>query len=115
MRMTRGDSDRKSFVRRDLNGQIITAMPYAIFFTVKNSYDDENLILQKRLGEGIEFDGQTYHLSISPEDTESLAYGNYVFDIEVIQDSEQTYKRTIKKGQFILEGESTWKINEGNN
>lgn len=112
MRMTRGDSEKWKFQRTDIDGNVITSTPFALFFTVKNSFNDKDFVLQKRLGDGIVFDGEYYYLSLSPSDTEGLAYGTYVFDIEVIQDAEQTYKKTIKKGQFILQGESTWAVNE---
>lgn len=112
MKMTRGDSSKWVFQRRDADGNIITAAPHAIFWTVKRSFDGESYVLQKRLGDGIEFEDSVFSLSIAPEDTESLEYGNYVFDIEVIQDAGGSYKKTIKKGQFILTGESTWAVNE---
>ena len=105
MQLTRGDTGRFKFQRIDDEGQPITTIPDAIYFTVKKSYQSSSVILQKTLADmELDQDG-TFHFVIDPTDTETLPYGHYVFDIEV---TDSDYVQTIAKGAFVLLEESTW-------
>ena len=50
-----------------------------------------------------------WHVVIQPSDTENLAYGTYVLDIEV---TAQGYVTTIAKDTLKLTEESTWSVNK---
>lgn len=57
-----------------------------IYFTVKKNYKTDEVLIQKKKSEGsITLDSQTGYFSfkLTPEDTNNLAYGTYVFDIEL--------------------------------
>ena len=107
---TRGDTRGYYFTRVDGAGNVITSTPDSLYFTVKTSFGVPKFVLQKTLDDMTVDEEYAYHFTIEPEDTESLPYGGYVFDIQVTQDSVVT---TIAKGKFVITEEATWAINEG--
>lgn len=107
---TRGDTRGYYFKRIDAEGQTIMATPDSLFFTVKASFNAQPFVFQKTL-EDMTFDENgVYHFTIEPEDTETLSYGTYAWDIQVTQDGVVT---TIAKGYLELTHEATWSSNEG--
>ena len=81
-----------------------------IFFTVKDSYNRSGYLFQKKLSDGsIVKDGDVYTFTINPEDTNSLQFKTYVFDIEVLSDN--TVKSTFVGNLHITE-EVTYQENE---
>lgn len=65
--------------------------PEEIYFSAKKSVTDTGYAFQKSLGDGIEVDteaesGMAYVVTIESSDTDSLASGTYVYDIEVTID-----------------------------
>lgn len=111
--MTRGDTRKMFFYRKDKLGHIITYKADKLYFTVKESEFDETPIFQKTIADMVFGEDYSYTFTITPEDTNGLEYGDYVYDIEVITDTGA--KRTISKGNFKLTWESTWAQNEGDN
>lgn len=105
MTLVRGDTGAFKFQRLDSSGSAITAIPTAIYFTVKKSYNNSGDIFQKTLADMTMDEDGTWHFIIAPEDTASLDYGSYVFDLEVTTND---YVQTIAKGKLILEEEATW-------
>lgn len=110
MKIIRGDTILLSFIRLNSDGQPITSIADAVYFTVKRNYTTEDVILQKRLSD-MTFDDETgkYAFAINPEDTDSLNYGKYVYDVEVIVGS---YKKTIARGELEITEEVTHVGNE---
>lgn len=108
MKMRRGDTARFSFKRRDKNDNVITVKADKLYFTVKPNYYINNFVLQKTIDD-MTFDEGKYTFTIEPNDTELLEYGDYVYDIEVITND---YKKTISIGDFIINEEVTFKVNE---
>lgn len=115
--MIRGDSATFHFHREDADGTVITETPTDVFFTVKESFDDDGFVIQKKLSDGsITIDqNYEYHFTILPDDTNELEFGDYVYDVEVIRNEAGTDKQTISKGSFNLETEVTYAINEEGN
>ena len=110
MQIIRGDSSKFKFQRLDENGDPILIPASRIYFTVKRKATDSEIILQKTVDD-MTFDGEGYyHFVIEPEDTNEMAFGDYVFDIEVITDE---YKQTIAIGKFFVSYEVTHAGNEG--
>lgn len=57
-----------------------------IYFTVKRNENDRYPIIQKRLSrEEIVHQGNSYFITIMPEDTDYLEFGSYLFDIEIVK------------------------------
>ena len=82
-----------------------------IYFTVKKHFYNAHPIFQKTLGNGIESDGEgNYLITILPEDTDSLEFGDYDFDIEVVKDPD--IKKTFV-GILSITKEVTHRANEG--
>lgn len=108
--MTRGDTLKLKFQRRNKNNQVILTLPSEIYFTVKANKDATAFLIQKRLSD-MTFDNDgTYHILLKPCDTEKLPYGTYFFDIEVDDGSDYTF--TISKGYITLTAEATWSENK---
>lgn len=109
MTLVRGDTGAFKFQRLDSDGEPITATPTAMYFTVKKTYANSADVFQKTLADmTMDADG-TWHFVIAPEDTATLDYGAYVFDLEVTTDE---YVQTIAKGKLILDEEATWVRNK---
>lgn len=109
MTITRGDTGAFKFQRLDASGNVITTTPDAIYFTVKKSYDCDSFIFQKSLSDMTMDEDGTWHFVIAPNDTATMAYGSYIYDIEVTSGD---YVKTIAKGRLVIEEESTWTANK---
>ena len=109
IKQIRGDTKQYNFTRLNSEGAAITTTPDAMYFTVKTSFDVQTPVFQKTLN-NMEMDADgTWRFTVEASDTNNLSYGTYVYDVEVIDDGAVT---TISRGKFILEGESTWAVNE---
>lgn len=109
MNLVRGDTGAFKFQRIDSSGNPITSVPDELYFTVKKSYTYSSAVLQKAMSD-MTLDGEgVWHFVIAPEDTESLEYGTYVYDIEVTTGD---YIKTIAKGRLKIEEEATWTANK---
>ena len=106
MKITRGDTYKFKFQRRDTNNQPIMTISQKMWFTVKQNYYTDNIKIQKTLDNGIEFteDGY-YHITIEHDDTKDLSYGDYVCDIQVENDGVVS---TIYKDVISLTEEVTF-------
>lgn len=93
-----GNDKFLKFTRQDIDGEPITTMPQALYFTVKRTSNDYDALFQKKIGNGIEqqIDG-SWIIHIAPEDTSWLAFGKYFCDVKVVDES--GYKFTIVKPQ----------------
>lgn len=84
MEIIRGDYDVKHFVRKDKKGNVITSIPEKIYFTVKNNIYSGDVLIQKKLNDGITVDeNYVYTIEFNASDTDNLAFGKYVYDIEI--------------------------------
>lgn len=101
------------FPRGDYKSLSITITGYAgkiekLYFTVKENANSSNVILQKKIGDGIEYSEEIkkYVLKFEPGDTDKLEMNKiYGFDFEVVAE-----KKKLKKtftGQFHLTNEYT--------
>lgn len=115
IKMVRGDTLRFKFQRTLLDGTLIKEKVDEMYITFKKRMTSQEFSFQKRLSDNtIKFDEETgyYHIVIEPKDTESLRFGEYVFDVEITKDE---FVKTIMKGILILEEEVTWASNKGGN
>ncbi len=106
---TRGDTAGYTFKRVNAQGQTITTAPDKIYFTIKQSFNNEQALLQKTMDDMVMDNDGTWHFVIQAGETDTLAFGSYVYDIEVIDNDAVS---TIAKGKFVLTEEATWKANE---
>lgn len=111
----RGDSFlMKKFRVNDVSGNVIKLLETdKLYFTVKTDANSSEVLFQKRLDEGIELqDDGYYHITIEPEDTNTLDYGSYVYDIQIKRTEPKNYVKTIINGTITLTEEVTWEVNE---
>ena len=106
---TRGDTIGLKFQRKDADGETIITRPEEMYMTVKTSWDSPDALIQKTLADMTMDEEGVWHVVIQPSDTENLAYGTYVVDIEV---TAQGYVTTIAKDSLKLTEESTWSVNK---
>lgn len=101
------------FPRGDYKSISITISDYAgnieeLYFTVKENANSKNVLLQKKIGNGIEYseDIKKYVLKFEPQDTDNLEMNKiYGFDFEIVAENKKL-KKTFT-GQFHLTNEYT--------
>lgn len=105
MKIIRGDYKVISFVRKDKKGNVITSIPEKIYFTVKNNIYSGEVLIQKKLNEGITVDeNHVYAIEFNASDTDDLQFGEYVYDIEIKNGDKP---KTIQKGTLEITSEVT--------
>lgn len=106
LKFTRGDTFSFKFQRKDKDGEIIETISEKMWFTVKKNYNSTDTLIQKTLLNDIVFDDETkyYHVTIQSEDTRELNYGDYVYDIQIMNGE---IVQTIAKGSLKLDTEVT--------
>ena len=113
MEIIRGDTKGVTFKRtKKEDGSEIKGLPDKLYFTVKKNYNSSEALIQKTLSDGTityNEEDNTFHFVIKPEDTESLSYGDYVYDIERIIGSDV---KTIANDILTINEEVTHKNNE---
>lgn len=109
--LNRGTSLKLKAQRLDVNDEPILTRAEEIYFTVKKRWTDKNPVFQKSLAD-MTFDEEGYYrFTIAPEDTENLAYGQYVWDFTAIEDND-TYRAKPAHGILVVGNSSGWIINE---
>ena len=109
IQIIRGDTTFLKFQRLDANENIIYSEADRMYFTVKKSRCVSTVIFQKTKKDIKLDENGVYHFSINPEDTDNLNYGDYYYDLEVI---DEKIKTTIAFGRFTILPEVTWAQNE---
>lgn len=110
--MPRGDYRPLYFPLKNKDGTVSDLNVDEIYITFKKDTSNSSRVLfQKRLSDGdITKDENGYHFAIMPEDTEDLAYKEYVFDIEIYNETPLIKQTTV--GKLKLTGEVTHKKDE---
>jgi hypothetical protein len=109
IQIIRGDTAKYKFQRIDSEG-VITTRPRHLYFTVKETANKKAVVFQKTIDDMTLDEDGTWHFTIEPEDTNGKQYGDYVFDIEVI--NMNAIKSTVAYGVFKIKPEVTWVENE---
>lgn len=105
MRIIRGDYAKKYFVRKDAQGNVITSIPEKIYFTVKRDEYSKEVLIQKRLNDGITVDeNYVYTIEFNASDTDNLQFDEYVYDIEIKNGDKP---KTIQIGTLEITSEVT--------
>ena len=108
---TRGDTCPLKFNLLDNDGnELDLTTTDEMYFTVKKNFNTSTVLFQKKFTEGdIEKDDDGYKLTLTPDDTATLNYGSYVFDICI---KSTDLVRTLAIGTLTLTNEVTFKSNE---
>ena len=98
VRQTRGDSFISEVEIYDQEGKAYTPQPTdTITYAMKKTYWDAKPLVTKSI------DKETMLLQLDPEDTDELATGRYVYDIDIVMLG--GVKDTFISGVWILEPE----------
>ena len=112
---TRGDTYQlKKFRVTDNNKAVLNlTSSEQLYFTMKKDANSKKVLLQKRIGEGIELreDGY-YHITMEPSDTNDLKYEDYQYDIQLKSTYPKELVKTLINGTITLTEEITWKGDE---
>ena len=110
--MPRGDMKSVSFdVTDPETGELSDAEITEVYFTVKKDYKTLSYLFQKKLTGGTieRIDNENrFQFTIMPADTNNLAFGDYVCDIELVGPS----MKSTTTGRFTLTYEATHAGNE---
>ena len=102
IQLTRGDTARFEIdiVNMIDNLAYVMADDDILRFSVKRSTNDKDFIIHKELqGQNVVY--------INPDDTNSLSFGKYVYDVEVTTSGGDVYT-VIPPSKFTLTPEVTW-------
>ena len=102
IQLTRGDTARFEIdiVNMIDNSAYTIADDDILRFSVKRSTNDKDFVIHKELqGQNIVY--------INPDDTNSLSFGKYVYDVEVTTSNGDVYT-VIPPSKFTLTPEVTW-------
>ena len=110
--LTRGDTHAFKFQRKSQDGAVLSDTPANFWFTVKALANSSIVLIQKRLSNGsIIHDGEYYHFTLLPADTDMLEIEQtYRYDIEV--KTATAGIRTIAKGCLTITEEVTHAADE---
>lgn len=108
----RGDTFPVKFKLVDAQKQVIVpSATTEIYFTLKNNYEQDSAILQKKYSTGdITVDGENAYFYMNHTDTTGLKIGGkYKYDISV---KDTDYVGTLYIGTISLTNEATHLVNE---
>lgn len=109
--LNRGTTVKYKFQRLDYNGGPILTRAEELYFIVKKRWTDSEAIITKDLSD-MTFDEEGYyHFTITPEDTENMAYGRYVWDVTPVEDN-NAYRAKPARGYLVVGNSAGWIINE---
>lgn len=108
--MPRGDIRLIRFKVYDASGELFSKSLTDAYFTVKRTYEQWEPAISKSLSAGtISKVGDDYVIVLAPEDTDGLAFGGYVYDIELVRG--KVLKQTFF-GKLVITEEVTHADNE---
>lgn len=109
--LNRGTTVKYKFQRLDYNGDPILTRAEELYFVVKKRWTDSDAAITKDLSD-MTFDEEGYyHFTITPEDTEKMAYGRYVWDVTPVEDN-NAYRAKPARGYLVVGNSAGWIINE---
>ena len=103
---TRGDTQIVKFNLKDKEGNNIELTDNdKLYFTVKKTTTSDEKLFQKVYPTDIKYSDGYYSFTIDPEDTDTLDYGEYYYDIEL---KTGTIVKTLAINKLILTDEVTF-------
>ncbi len=110
LEFTRGDTQVLKFQLKDGQGNAISpSIDDVIYFTVKQNQNSSKVLIQKKYPDDIEYRDGYFIFTLNSEDTSSLAYGTYQYDIEL---KSGDYVKTLGFGSITLTTEITHRGDE---
>lgn len=112
--IVQGDTSKiYKFQRKNIDNEVIKTLPLKMWITFKYTYNDNEMLFQKTLENGIIYSEEDnyYRFQLLPEDTNNLAYGTYGFDIAILNESGEK-KTLLNNGKLEVVHHYTKKENE---
>lgn len=110
LEFTRGDTQFLKFQLKDgLGNAIIPSTDDVLYFTVKQNQNSSKVLIQKKYPDDIEYQDGYFIFTLNSEDTSSLAYGSYQYDVEL---KSGDYVKTLGFGTITLTDEITHRRDE---
>ena len=97
--LTRGDTARITLTVKQADGKDYDYSADTVLFTIKKNVHAADAILQKTVTDGVVY--------IAPADTAELAYGDYVYDVQLTTQAGDVCT-VIVPAKFRLTDEVTW-------
>lgn len=106
----RGDTQFLKFQVKDGEGNPMQLKDGdRLYFTVKQNANSEDVLIQKKYPEDIQYSDGYFNFTLKSEDTSDLAYGTYNYDIEL---KSGEYVKTLGQGTITLTEEITFRSDE---
>ena len=103
--MIRGDTETIRVSCKDAQGVDVPLKDGdTLYFTVKSFVGAEKIEMQKVI---TEFQDGIAYINIAPEDTKSMGFKNYYYDIQLTR-ADGTVKTIIPPSKFTIKGEITY-------
>lgn len=110
LEFTRGDTQFLKFQLKDGEGNVLELTETDnLYFTVKQSENSAKVLIQKKYPDNIKYEEGYFSFVLNAEDTSSLAYGTYQYDIEL---KSGDYVKTLGFGTITLTQEITHRRDE---
>ena len=109
--INRGTTLRLKAQRKNIDDEPILIPAQEIYFIVKQKWTDKTALITKDLSDMTFDEYGYYHFTITPQDTENLAYGQYVWDFTPVE-GDNTYRAKPAHGYFVIGNSAGWIINE---
>ena len=109
--INRGTTLKLKAQRKYPNGEPILVPADEIYFIVKKGWTDKVALIIKDLSNMTFDENGYYHFTITPQDTENLAYGEYVWDLTPVNE-DNTYRQEPAHGNFVIGNSAGWIVNE---
>lgn len=103
--MIRGDTETIKVSCKDAQGVDVPLEDGdTLYFTVKTSVNKEEKEMQKVI---TEFPDGIAYINILPDDTKSMSFRSYVYDIQLNR-ADGTVKTIVPESKFTIKGEVTY-------
>ena len=110
LEFTRGDTQFIKFQLKDGKGNpIALTLDDKLYFTVKQNRNSKKILIQKKYPDSIQYADGYFYFTLESEDTSSLPYGTFQYDIEL---KSGEYVKTLGLGTISLTDEITFKEDE---
>lgn len=110
LEFTRGDTQFIKFQLKDGEGNpIVLTLDDKLYFTVKQNRNSKKILIQKKYPDSIQYADGYFYFTLESEDTSSLSYGTFQYDIEL---KSGEYVKTLGLGTISLTDEITFKEDE---
>lgn len=112
LKLNRGVTKKYRARRIDYSGNPILTEASAVYFIVKKRWTDTEPLIKKTIDDMTFDEDGYYHFEITPEETETLSYGQYVWDWTSETGNGESYRAKPAHGYLVIGNSAGWLVNE---